>query len=388
MTRSSIILILLLLLIPAAAASASVTISPATIDPGDTVTVDVRGLPDNATFSLSISAEFDVTAGDTFSFAARDLTLPFSLSQGRMNAYTKGTDWTELSAPLPDGGSATLRYYADENGELWITQSADNIPSGTYGAVTLSGEAVADTIITELTMTGTKKGPDDGTISFALEGIESGTTTIAVYIDGSEVHSQRITIGLDPEPEETDTPSPGPDTPHSPGGPGSPSGPGSPPIPSGPTAPALPTTSSADGRASLTGTSIEGAKILSLAVEGTLPTGWATDGRAYSITPADRALDAIISFPAPDGTATIARLEDGAWSLIPSKIEGDRITAKVTRGGSYTVLVPAEVPTQIVTTPTTPAIPTTTTPAAPTPLAPLLPVAACAILMLVRGRRD
>ncbi|MGI6023343.1 MAG: hypothetical protein ACOX8D_09510 [Methanoculleus sp.] len=244
-------------------------------------------------------------------------------------------------------------------------------------------------------MTGTKKGPDDGTISFALEGIESGTTTIAVYIDGSEVHSQRITIGLDPEPEETDTPfpgpdtpSPGPDTPHSPGGPGSPSGPGAPPIPSGPTTPALPTTSSADGRASLTGTSIEGAKILSLAVEGTLPTGWATDGRAYSITPADRALDAIISFPAPDGTATIARLEDGAWSLIPSKIEGDRITAKVTRGGSYTVLVPAEVPTQIVTTPTTPAIPTTTTPAAPTPLAPLLPVAACAILMLVRGRRD
>ncbi len=377
MTRPSIILILLLLLIPAAAASASVTISPATIDPGDTVTVDVRGLPDNATFSLSISAEFDVTAGDTFSFAARDLTLPFSLSQGRMNAYTKGTDWTELSAPLPDGGSATLRYYADKNGELWITQSADSISSGTYGAITLSGEAVADTIIADMTVTGTKKGQDDGTISFALGGVEHGTATVAVFIDGSEVLSQKIAIG-------TPTSSGGNGGTDGTGGSSSPGGTGSSPSAT-PSPPSVVT--SADGKASLTGTGIESAKILSSAVEGTLPTGWTTDGRTYSITPADRALDAVISFPAPNTTATIARLEDGAWSLIPSKIEGDRITAKVTRGGSYAVLVLAEVPTQMVTTPTTTA-PATTTPAAPTPLAPLIPVAACAILILVQGRKD
>ncbi|MEG3057141.1 MAG: hypothetical protein RQM90_14470 [Methanoculleus sp.] len=112
-----------------------------------------------------------------------------------MNAYTKGTDWTELSAPLPDGGSATLRYYADKNGELWITQSADSISSGTYGAITLSGEAVADTIIADMTVTGTKKGQDDGTISFALGGVEHGTATVAVFIDGSEVLSQKIAIG-------------------------------------------------------------------------------------------------------------------------------------------------------------------------------------------------
>jgi hypothetical protein len=157
--------------------------------------------------------------------------------------------------------------------------------------------------------------------------------------------------------------------------------------PSDPTTPDLPTTTSADGRVSLTGADIKGASLLSLPFDGVIPPGMATDGRTYSITPADRALDAVISFPAPNTTATIARLEDGAWSLIPSKIEGDRITAKVTRGGSYAVLVLAEVPTQMVTTPTTTA-PATTTPAAPTPLAPLIPVAACAILILVQGRKD
>nr|HQD27620.1 hypothetical protein [Methanoculleus thermophilus] len=180
MTRSGVILVLLFLLVPAAAA-ASVTITPTTIAPGDKVTVDVKDLPDNATFSLGISAEFDVTKGDTFSFKARNLILPFSLDQGEMNAYTKGTNWTELSAPLSDGGSATLRYYADDDGELRITQSAGSISSGTYDDLALRGEAAAGSIIAEMTMTGKKKGPNDGTISFALEGVERGTATIAVY---------------------------------------------------------------------------------------------------------------------------------------------------------------------------------------------------------------
>ncbi|NLZ29864.1 MAG: hypothetical protein GX885_03830, partial [Methanomicrobiales archaeon] len=144
---------------------------------------------------------------------------------------------------------------------------------------------------------------------------------------------------------------------------------------------------SADGKATLTGAGTDGAALLPLAVEGTVPPGMAMDGRAYALTPADRTFDAVISFPAPDGAATIARLEDdGTWSPIASKVEDDRITAAVTRGGSYAVFVPAEAPTQVVTTPTT-AAPATTTPATATPLAALLPVAACAILMFVRGRR-
>jgi hypothetical protein len=233
-------------------------------------------------------------------------------------------------------------------------------------------------------MMGKKKGPSDGAISFALDGVERGTATVAVYVDGSEALSRRIAIGSSSSGGSSGS--------GGNGGSGGSGGSGS----SGSSAPAPATTSSVDGKVSLTGTDIEGAGLLSLAVEGAIPPGWSTVGRAYAVTPADRvfASSAVLSFslPSADTAATIARLENGAWSAVPSKIEGDRITATVTRGGSYVVLVPAQVPTltATATTPVTPATttttPVTTTPAA-TPLTALLPVLACAILMLAWGRR-
>lgn len=384
MTKAGIFLLLLLLLIPAATA-ATVTITPATIVSGDTVTVNVQDLSENATFTLGISAEFDVTPGDVFSFKARDLTLPFSLDQGEVNAYTKGTHWTELSAPLSDGGSVVMRYNADENGESRISEPR-NLPRGTYRYVALTGETAAGSIVTRMEVTGKKKGPSDGTISFALDGVERGTATVAVYIDGSEALSQRIVIGPSPTPTETAAPSSGGSSGSSGGHSGS----------SGSTVPGPATTSSADGKASLTGTDIDGAGLLALAVEGTVPAGWSAAGRAYAVTPADRtfASPAVLSFrlPAPETPATIARYENGAWSMVPSKIEGDQITTTVSRGGSYALLVPAA------PDPTTPAVATTAavttaadTPATPTaaatPLSPLLPVIALALLLLGWGRR-
>jgi len=375
-------MILLFLMVPAATA-ATVTITPAEINAGDTVTVDVKDLSNNALFSLGIRGDFDVNPGDKFSFSARDLTLPFSLGSGEVSAFTRGTNWTGLSAKQGNK-SISLSNSADANGEVRITE-AYNISRGTYEAITLDGRATptARSIIAEMTMKGTKMGPNDGTISFALDGVERGTATVAVYIDGSEALSQRIAIGSSPTPTETAAPSSG--------GNGGSSG-GS----SGPATPAPAATSSADGKASLTGTDIDGAGLLALAVEGTVPAGWSAAGRAYAVTPADRtfASPAVLSFrlPAPETPATIARYENGAWSMVPSKIEGDQITTTVSRGGSYALLVPA-VPDPTTTTVATTAAVTTAadTPATPTaaatPLSPLLPVIALALLLLGWGRR-
>ncbi|MGB4173948.1 MAG: hypothetical protein WBJ88_09440 [Candidatus Methanoculleus thermohydrogenotrophicum] len=381
MKRYAVFMILLFLLIPAATA-ASVTISPTKIDAGDTVTVDVKDLPDDAVFSLAISAEFDVNPGEKFAFTARDLTLPFSLSEGEVSAYTSGTNWTGLSAKKGDS-SLSMSGSANDNGVFRTTQPYD-ISSGTYESVVLDGRATptARSIIAEMTMTGKKKGPGDGKISFALEGVERGTATIAVYIDGTEALSQKIAIGSSSSGGGGGGGSGGS------GGSGGGGG-GS----SGSSGPAPATTSSVDGKVSLTGTDIDGVTLLALAIEGTLPEGWSTAGSAYAVTPADRTFNpaAVLSFhlASADTTATIARLENGTWSAVPSKIEGDWITTTVTRGGSYVVLVQTAVPTQTTattTTTTTPTTPVTTTPTA-TPLAPLLPVLACAILMFVRGRR-
>ena len=387
MKRLGGFLLLFLLLIPAATA-ATITISPDAIRSGDTVTVTVNDLSDGAAFSLGIRGEFAATPGETFSFSARDLSLPFALDGGNVTAYTKGTNWTHLSAELPDGGSVSMNYTADKNGEVRIGQPR-NLPSGTLSLVALDGKAAAEKITTDLVMMGTKRGPDSGTISFAIEGVTQGTATVSVYIDGAEALSRTIAIGGEaPAPTQTTTPTA--TTTQSTGGS---NGGSTGPAPTATTAPST-TVTSADGKASLTGTDVAGAGLQALPFQGTILPGLSTAGNAYAVTPATLTFDpaAVLSFPLPSAgaTATIARLEDGIWSPVPSKIEGDRITTAVSRAGSYVLLVPAEVPTLTATaTTTTAAVATTpaaTTPAA-APVAPLLPAIAFAILMFWWERR-
>ena len=144
MSRPGVLLLVLAFLIPAATA-ATITITPASIDPGDTVTVDVQNLPDGAAFSFGIRGEFDVNPGDTFAFTASDLVLPFSLGSGEVSAYSRGTEWTGLSVRMPDGVSASLSNNADANGEFRTTE-ARNISSGTYAAITLDGRAASSAL--------------------------------------------------------------------------------------------------------------------------------------------------------------------------------------------------------------------------------------------------
>ncbi|WP_332448489.1 hypothetical protein [Methanoculleus sp.] len=388
MKRLGGFLLLLVLLIPAATA-ATITISPDAIESGDTVTVTVNDLPDNATFSLGIRGEFAATPGETFAFSARDLTLPFALNNGEVNAYTRGTNLTELAAELPDGGSVIMRKYADANNEVRIAQS-QNIGSGTISLVTLSGTAAAERIIADMTVMGTKQGPEDGTISFAIEGVAQGTATVTVYVDGAEALSRQITIGGGiPTPTPTVTATQGSSGGN--GGNGGSSGGSTTPTPTAGPA----TVTSADGKASLTGADIAGAGLQALLPQGNASAGWSLSGNAYAVTPANRAFNPAatlaLRLPSAETTATIARYENGAWTPVPSKVEGDRISTPVSRVGTYALLVPAEAPTLAATVTTTTVATTATTPAATTPtaapMAPLLTIAALAILMLGwRGR--
>lgn len=385
MSRLGLPLLVLVLLIPAATA-ATISITPDAIDPGDVVTVDVQSLPDGAAFSLGIRGEFTVIPGERFAFTARNLVLPFSLGSGEVSAYSRGTEWTGLAVQMPDGASVSLSNNADANGEFRTTQ-AYNISSGTYAAITLDGRAAPTTerVIAEVVMQGVKQGPDDGTISFAVEGIEHGTATVTVYVDGSETLARTIAIGTSPRPPTTQGGGSG-----SGGSPGSSNG-----ISNGSSTPApaagSATVASTDGKVSLTGTDLEDVGLLPLAVEGIVPGGWSAPESAYAVTPEGRVFDpaATLSFRllSADATATLARYENGAWTPIPSKIGGDRITASVSRAGSYLLLVPvsAAEPAAPVTTTSAPSV--TTTPAA-APVTPLLPAIALAILMFGWKRRD
>ena len=383
MSKLGALLLVLALLVPTATA-ATITITPASIDPGDTVTVDVQNLPDGAAFSFGIRGEFDVTPGDRFAFTARNLVLPFSLGSGEVSAYSKGTEWTGLSVQMP-GRAISLSNDADANGEFRETQNY-NISSGTYDTITLDGRAAptSGSITAELTMMGTKKGPDNGRITFAIDGITHGTATVTIYVDGRQELSRTIAIGGGISSPTTTTQGSGS------GGTGG-------LLPTEPTTgPA--TTTSTDGKASLTGTDLEGAGLLPITVQGTVPSGWSLSGKAYAVTPEGREFDpaAVLSFrlPSADTPATLARYENGVWTPVPSKIQGDRITTTITAAGAYALLVAATPAGETaVATPTlasaeteTTAAPAATTPAA-APFSPLLPVIAFGILMFGWLRR-
>ena len=191
-------LLLLLTLLIQVSMATTATISPTMIDPGDIVTVDVKGLLDGTTFSLDIKGEFDVKPGGKFDFTIRDLVLPFSLDSGEVSAYTRGTSGTEFS--MKRGGCEyILDSSVDENGDYRITESYD-ITSGTYEFITLGGRAASETgcIIAEMAMTGRKNGSDDDPICFTIEGIEQGTVTVTIYVDGREILSSAIPVGDSP----------------------------------------------------------------------------------------------------------------------------------------------------------------------------------------------
>ncbi|NLB01474.1 MAG: hypothetical protein GX837_11080 [Methanomicrobiales archaeon] len=386
MVKIGAFLRMLAILIPAAAA-ATITISPEKISPGDTVTVDVQNLPDGAAFSLGIRSEFAVTPGERFAFTARDLVLPFSLGSGEVSAYSRGTEWTGLSAQMPDGASVSLSNNADANGEFRTTQSR-TIPGGTYTLITLDGRAAptAGSVTAEVTMQGTKTGPENGQISFGIDGVTHGTATVTVYVDGREALSRVVTIG-------SGSSSAGPGTATNPTA--SPtSGSVRDPSTGGEATPftGSSTATSADGKVSLTGTDIEGAGLLAIAVQGTVPAGWSISGNTYAVTPEGREFSpaATVSFrlPSTDGAATLARLDGDAWVLVPSRIEGDSMAADITRGGPYALLTAASSAT------TTPVVTVTTSPSAPAPattaapITPLLPVIALAILISGWKRRE
>ena len=383
MVKIGAFLLMLILLIPAAAA-ATITISPEKISPGDTVTVDVQNLPDGAAFSLGIRSEFTVTPGERFAFTARDLVLPFSLGSGEVSAYSRGTEWTGLSAQMPDGASVSLSNNADANGEFRTTQSR-TIPGGTYTLITLDGRAAptAGSVTAEVTMQGTKTGPENGQISFGIDGVTHGTATVTVYVDGREALSRVVTIGSGSSSGTATNPTSSPT-----------SGSVRDPSTGGEATPftGSSTATSADGKVSLTGTDIEGAGLLSIAVQGTVPAGWSISGNTYAVTPEGREFSpaATVSFrlPSTDGAATLAHLDGDAWVLVPSRIEGDSMTADITRGGPYALLTAASSAT------TTPVVTVTTSPSAPAPattaapITPLLPVIALAILISGWKRRE
>jgi len=377
---SVIFIILFIMLIPAVSA-VSITASPDHIQEGSQVSVQITGLEDGSAFSMQINGEFDVKQGEEFSFGTNNLVIPISLDNGEISAYTKGTKTTTLNVKA--GKTISVTDESDDQGIFRTTQE-HNISSGTYELLSLSGKVADDTttLVSELEMTGIKRGPEDAEISFAAEGITNGTLTITCYVDNHEEMNRKIIIGS-PSPTKK------PETPHS--------------FSSGGDSSAVSSTqtpaderTSTDGIARLSGR-IGDAKLLKVVISE-FPDDWEAVTGAYLVT-GDLEGSSQISFRIPeefrDSTLFIASSENGKWSPAHSLINNNEISTSPDEGSTYALMAFAAPATTTSTqrpmvTETTPATETKTpTPAATrSGLSPLVALGALSLLIAVIWRRD
>ncbi|WP_211530495.1 hypothetical protein [Methanocalculus chunghsingensis] len=327
---------LLLLALVAQASAVSVTISPEQIEEGDTITIGISGLQDGSIFALRMEAAIELDGASTFTYQSNQVSVPFGMESPRVLLLASPV--TEAGLEASDGDTIKRMTQRTQTGEVRITQSLDAIPSGTIEVLKAFGKPVdgSDYVDMMLELSGTKKGPDAGSITFGLEGISDGSARIIVLVDGSEAMNQQITIGT---PTVTPTPTTAPPT----GGSSGSSGGTTTPVPVDQVS-----VSSLDGivwlqtvASSVTWASPDDIRIIQ-SEPVNIPADWIALSGSYIISPTG------ISFQPPArlsfvmdgdaGTPFIAAYRDGGWTIVPSRVEGSSLVVEISGGGQYAMM--------------------------------------------------
>lgn len=351
---------LLLLALVTQVAAVSVTINPQHIEEGDTLTIGISGLENDSVFALRMEAAIELDNASTFTYQSNQVTVPFALENPRVLLLASPV--TEAGLEASEGDTIKRMTQRTQTGEVRITQTLDTIPSGTIDILKAFGNPVegSEYVDMSLELSGTKKGPDSGSITFGLEGISDGSARIIVLVDGSEAMNQKITIG-------TPTIIPTPTTTTSSG------------TSSGTTTPEpadMVSVSSLDGIVSLntvassvTGTSPDDLRIIQ-SDPVNIPSDWIAPYGSYIISPSGSSFQppARLSFRMEEdaGVPFITTYRNEGWTIIPSRIEGSYMIAEIDEGGQFAMMVyrpdeptPLETPasTQVAATPSGTEIP-------------------------------
>lgn len=367
-----IVLSLLCCLVPGASA-VSISISPSQIQEGDTITVSYSGLSNGSAFALRMESLVDVAGETSFTYQANQVSMPFGLNSPQV--VLSASPVTEAGIEASEGETIKRITQISRTGTVSISQSLGNLPAGTMELIKAFGtpEEGVDAVNVVLEFSGIKMGPDSGAITFSLTGITDGSAHVIALVDGNIVTDQTILVG---NPTIT-TPTTSPTTPPSSGGSGGSSGGGATETPTA--APETVTVSSLDGIVTLetVDDAIDGAAPADLRIIRSTPSGvpdeWQVLAGSYIISPSAATFDpaAALSFNLSGVNATtpfIAVYRDGAWTVVPSRYEGEtRLAATVSSGGQYALMAYAAVGAGDDTTPVeTETAPMTTTEAAAT----------------------
>jgi len=318
--------------------AASITQSPDQVSRGERLTLSIRDLKNNDTFSLLIEGRFEVLPGSSFLFATDNFEMPISLVQGEIIAYTENTRESMLQIKK---GNVTMGVgkVTGPDGIFSYSEKRD-IGGGTYDRMRLTGTALPGTtsILTRLQLLGTKYGPDTSDISFTVDGIDKGTIFLTVVVNDRQELFREVTVRppvtaprrtmddyiIIPTSPQTATTATTATT--------------IPPTPQ--------TFSSVDRFASVTATGIPYAGLVKIPPKD-VPPKWILLSSVYSIAPDNLVFPpaATLSFAIPaqkdPGTSYayfIGTYENGAWYILPCIATETAIEGQIERAGTFALM--------------------------------------------------
>ena len=319
----------------------------------------------------------DVAGETSFTYQANQVSMPFGLNSPQV--VLSASPVTEAGIEASEGETIKRITQISRTGTVSISQSLGNLPAGTMELIKAFGtpEEGAAAVNVVLEFSGIKMGPDSGAITFSLTGITDGSAHVIALVDGNIVTDQTILVGNPTITTPTTSPTTPPPSGGSGGSSGGSSGGGATETPTA--APETVTVSSLDGIVTLetVDDAIDGAAPADLRIIRSTPSGvpdeWQVLAGSYIISPSAATFDpaAALSFNLSGVNATtpfIAVYRDGAWTVVPSRYEGEtRLAATVSSGGQYALMAYAAVGAGDDTTPVeTETAPMTTTEAAAT----------------------
>lgn len=365
-----VVLFLSLLIIPVA--SVTITGRPETVSNGHPLFVTITSLPDGAQFSLLVEATYDVAPNTEFQFQMSQFEMPFSLKQGSITATLEGTSQNSLEVKKED---TIIRISGKSTDGRYTTTKSYDITTGTYDYFRLSGTTLpsARSITTRFQVTGVKQGPVDSEIGFVVNGLPSGTITLAALVDGAPVLYKTIPVGsgeMPRSPEQTRNTEPS-------------------------VSQETVSFSSVDEAVKVSVPSGLQISIVKVPSSG-VPEGMEVISGPYAIVPYEAIFSPpgeILFFPGitkAGNNTTVAFFSGDTWTLLPSVIAGNSVTAPLGKGGMYALVRPIGIdqtqntatettmPTRVTTVPAT----QTTTAAFPTQKAGLSPAAALTAIVI------
>lgn len=352
-----VVFLLILSVLTGISSAVSMQVSPTSIEPGDTVQITYSDLLDGSSFSLQIKGKLDVIPDSGYGMDVSNFIIPISLNNGKVSAYADNSEQLSLNYEGGDSTISSITKIGNAEKKCTINENQD-VSAKTYKLMSVRGLSSTGNIVnTEISFLGKKSGPDSGTISFVLSGIDHSTINIVCMVDGSIVTNTPIYVGGGSVNAPTPTAPIG-----NSGNSGS----------SGGTSAGKSTSSnyetqpdsqspsksetgvSVDGEFTYTGKGASNA-IIMYDSSGFVPAEWNIEGQAYALISDGNGVDGKVRFSIPASFSSskdmhmlfIAESVNGKYAALQSMIKGDFIEASISKEGTFALMSVKESTSQV-----------------------------------------